>query len=192
MNEAAKMQHTCDGCGDTVAPEHVRARIARLEMATRFRPLHIQTVLLAGSPPAAVEDFFYHPGVSRPGAGWGDRFFRSLMAACGVANSENLADAALLEFQRRGLFLAYVKECPSTGADSLEKFAEPLVRRLRFSYKPKNVVFLDRAVLLKPESLPGVRIICPVNAIEIPREPSGNWVAFEQNLSRQVQQHSLC
>lgn len=195
--ENQALQHTCDGCGDTVAPEHVRARIARLEMATRFRPLHIHAVLLLGSPPVALEDSFYQPGVARVGSAWGDQFFRAVMTACGVASSEKLADAFMLEFQRRGLFLAYVKECPAAAGDSWEKFAEPLVRRLRFSYKPKCVLVLDRAAgevsrLIPPESLPGIRMINPAEAIEVPREAAGDWAGFEQSSSRQMQQLSLC
>lgn len=195
--ENPTLQHTCDGCGETVSPEHVRARIARLEMATRFRPLHIHTVLLAGSPPAALQDFFYQADVSRAGAGWGDRFFRAVMAACGMGSGQKVADASLLEFQRGGLFLAYVKECPAANDESFEKFAEPLVRRLRFSYKPKNVLLLDSPSgalgrQLKPESLPDIRIVGPVGALGTPREASGNWADFEQDLRKQVQQLSLC
>src|SRR5271170_1398857 len=51
----------CDGCGAPADEAHLRQRIERLEMATRFRPIHIQTLLLADSPPSRVEDYFYRP-----------------------------------------------------------------------------------------------------------------------------------
>src|ERR1700719_4321526 len=35
----------CDGCGAPADEAHVRQRIERLEMATRFRPIHIQGLL---------------------------------------------------------------------------------------------------------------------------------------------------
>ena len=49
----------CDGCGATVDDAHIRDRIERLEMATRYRPIHIQVLILDAAPPVRPEDYFY-------------------------------------------------------------------------------------------------------------------------------------
>ena len=49
----------CDGCGAQADDAHIRARIERLELATRFRPIHIQVLLIDAAPPARPEDYFY-------------------------------------------------------------------------------------------------------------------------------------
>ncbi len=49
----------CDGCGAQVDGAHIRRRIERLELATRFRPIHIQAIILDAAPFATPEDYFY-------------------------------------------------------------------------------------------------------------------------------------
>jgi len=41
----------CDGCGQPASAEHIARRLQRLEWATRFRPIHIQALLLAAFRP---------------------------------------------------------------------------------------------------------------------------------------------
>src|SRR5207249_10650226 len=38
----------CDGCGQAASAEHIARRLRRLEWATRFRPVHIHTLLRGG------------------------------------------------------------------------------------------------------------------------------------------------
>src|ERR1700741_2123689 len=76
----------CDGCGAPADEAHIRQRIERLEMATRFRPLHIQKLLLADSPPSRIEDYFYRPireGESRSAPA--KNFFIEVMKAASIA-----------------------------------------------------------------------------------------------------------
>ena len=47
----------CDGCGRPATPEHIHERLARLEWATRFRPIHIQLLVLISAPPTGA-DFY--------------------------------------------------------------------------------------------------------------------------------------
>ena len=63
----------CDGCGAQVDEAHIRRRIERLELATRFRPIHIQVLLLDAAPLAAPADYFYR------GAGTSQRSVASQM-----------------------------------------------------------------------------------------------------------------
>src|SRR5213593_3601449 len=52
----------CDGCGQAASAEHIARRLRRLEWATRFRPVHIHTLLLGGVAPREDAEFLYAPG----------------------------------------------------------------------------------------------------------------------------------
>lgn len=110
---------TCDGCGAVVEAEHIRRRIERLELATRYRPVHIQTLLIGVAPPSRAKEDFY------------------------ASETEGA------ELQRSGIFLVYAVECPlADGADSSEavrRAAPTVVKRVQLSYKPKSVVLFSGA-----------------------------------------------
>lgn len=135
----------CDGCGAQVDDAHIRARIERLEMATRFRPIHIQVLLLGVAPPPAPEDYFYRAAEKGTARSLGGRGFFDNVLACTGENSSRFATEAeaLSEFQRRGLFFTHLVECPTTTATEREaaiaRCAPSLVKRIQFSYKPKHI-----------------------------------------------------
>jgi hypothetical protein len=142
----------CDGCGAPADEAHIRRRIERLEMATRFRPIHIQVLLLSDAPPTRIEDYFYRPlreGESRsPGA---KDFFVEVMKAAGIdADAAANGEAALADFQHRGFYLADAVECPVEAPaelnDRVTARASTLLKRIEFSYRPKHVVPLGAAV----------------------------------------------
>ncbi|MDE3137437.1 MAG: hypothetical protein KGL59_12745 [Acidobacteriota bacterium] len=136
----------CDGCTVEASPEHLRQRIARLEWGSRFRPIHIGTLFLAPAPPAALEDFFYAPeGVPRePDA---LAFYEDLLAACGIAGAAEGREKALGAFQHQGFFLAEAVECPVEDGGELDslilRLTPTILRRVRFSYRPKSVLVLS-------------------------------------------------
>lgn len=138
----------CDGCTIEASPEHLRRRIARLEWASRFRPIHIQTLILAPAPPAATEDCFYSPE-GTPGDGEALAFYEDLLAACRIAGASEGREKALEMFQHGGFFLAEAVECPFEGGsdqafDALVAQLTPtIVRRVRYSYRPKSVLVLS-------------------------------------------------
>jgi len=147
----------CDGCGLAASAEHIAARMERLELATRFRPIHVNVLFVALQPMPRPEDDFYRPPESRD-------FFDSFLSALDIAPED--ANAKLLEFQRRGYCLTYLSECPVTPQDSaspgrmqgkpgagqktgdsaarecISRLAPTLVKRIRFNYKPKHVALL--------------------------------------------------
>jgi hypothetical protein len=134
----------CDGCGARVDDAHIRARIERLEMATRYRPIHIQVLLLGVAPPPRAEDYFYRAAETGTDRSPGGRvFFETLIRAAGENPARFAHESeALAEFQRRGLLLAHVVECPAVGSEreaALECCTPSLVKRIQFSYKPKFV-----------------------------------------------------
>jgi hypothetical protein len=144
------MMPLCDGCGATVDDAHIRARIERLEMATRYRPIHIQVLLLDAAPFARPADFFYYETDDLSERSAESRaYFGALMQCAGenVSRFSREADA-LAEFQKQGLFLTNVVECP-VGAnldDALGRCAPSILKRIQFSYKPKYLALIAPAL----------------------------------------------
>jgi hypothetical protein len=167
----------CDGCGAPADEAHLRQRIERLEMATRFRPIHIQVLLLGDAPAIRIEDYFYRPlrgGESRS-AGARDFFLEMLKAASIAPDAAANEEAALAEFQRRGFYLADAIECPAATPEDLServaRASSTVVKRIEFSYRPKHVVPIGAAVnalipLLQKSSMGGRLVVA---------DPAGTW-----------------
>ena len=142
----------CDGCGATADEAHIRQRIERLEMATRFRPIHIQVLLLGDAPPTRIEDYFYRPlreGESRSSGA--QEFFAEVMKVAGIHGCAAANDeAALAELQHRGFYFADAVECPVPTPQELSgritRATPTLLKRIEFSYRPKHVVPIGLAV----------------------------------------------
>jgi hypothetical protein len=153
----------CDGCGLPASPEHIAERVRRLELSTRFRPVHIGVLFVMLAPPARSEDDFYAPSASQ---NLFDPLFDALQihasathatSAPGANGAENRAEngdglAKLSEFQRRGHFLAYLSECPipagvETAAATVARLGPTLVRRIRFNYRPKHIAPIGQELL---------------------------------------------
>jgi hypothetical protein len=160
----------CDGCGQPASQEHISERLGRLELSTRFRPVHIGVLVVALAPLPRPEDDFYGPPESR-------EFFEHLLDALeiplhpGLSGQESdaaaVASARLLEFQRKGYYLAYLSECPITGtaepvaeavATTISRLGPTLVRRIRLNYKPKQIALLGPELALLAEVLRGAGI----------------------------------
>jgi hypothetical protein len=141
---------TCDGCGLPASPAHIAERLSRLEIATRYRPIHINVLFVEAAPSARPEDDFYGPPESR-------EFFDPFMAAVEIpaagggtpAGAESLEGGTgrLVEFQRRGYYLSYLSECPISALDdhvnpAISRLGSTLLRRVRLNYKPKHIAVL--------------------------------------------------
>jgi len=141
----------CEACGQLASPEHIARRLRRLEWTTRYRPLHIQALLLSAVAPSDDANFLYAPdGQFHGEAG-------ALLDALELSREGKSTDAILTEVQKRGLLFVHVLECPveSSHKDSslqelLERRIPGTLARIRRSLKPKRVL------LLSPE-LAGVR-----------------------------------
>src|SRR5690348_14791626 len=96
----------CDGCGQPATPGHIARRLQRLEWSTRFRPVHINTLLLSAISPENDADFLYAPADRHTGEA------QLVLEAAGISTGGKSFEAILTEFQRSGLFLAHVLECP--------------------------------------------------------------------------------
>ena len=135
----------CDGCGQPASPEHIARRLQRLEWATRYRPIHLHTLLLGAFSPQAPAQFLYSPEETHSGEA------ANLIAASGISSAGKSSDTILSEFQRRGIYLTHVLECPldvlSTGAEFLNNALiarlPTLFTRIRRSLKPKRLAFIS-------------------------------------------------
>jgi hypothetical protein len=132
----------CDGCGQLASSEHLAKRLQRLEWTTRYRPLHVGTLLLGAISPANDSEFLY----SERGEFAGEA--QRVLEVAGISSGEKSAEAILTEFQRGGFLLTHVLECPlEPSADSVTDVPAMLAKqfpfvaaRVRRSLKPKRVV----------------------------------------------------
>jgi len=134
----------CDGCAAQVDEAHIRRRLERLELATRFRPIHIQTLFLDAAPPPAPHDYFYRAAGSAERSVASQMFFDELTKCVGRKPGAALDDdSALAEFRRHGFYLAYAVECPVESPEQLAaaitRLASTVLLRVNTSYKPKFV-----------------------------------------------------
>jgi hypothetical protein len=154
----------CDGCGQMASPEHIARRLRRLEWATRYRPVHIQTLLLGGVAPREDAEFLYAP--SGEFRGEGEAVLRAVGIETGRPSFEAQGEQKAIpttasparktiedihaEFQAGGFFLTHILECPledglksaSNAANLLRKHLPAVASRVRRSLKPKRVMLV--------------------------------------------------
>ncbi len=158
----------CDGCGQAATAEHIARRLQRLEWTTRYRPVHISTLLLGAFSPLRDEDFLYAGGGKE-----GEEFrgeAAQILAAVGISTAGKTREAVHAEFQRAGFFLTHVLECPVEGDPAQRKAAEALlVRRLqtvatriRRSLKPKRVMAVTEELEPVVQHIVALDLGCPV------------------------------
>jgi len=154
----------CDGCGRAASAEHIARRLQRLEWTTRYRPVHIHTLLLGAFSPREDKDFLYCPSEEFGGEA------AHLLDALGIATAGKTAEVVHAEFQRGGYFLAHVLECPAGAegegepevAGMLSKRLEPVARRIRRSLKPKRVVLISRDLSPVLAKIVALELGCPI------------------------------
>lgn len=169
----------CDGCGQNASPEHIARRLRRLEWATRYRPVHIQALLLGAVAPSEDREFLYSPGGEFRGEAG------QLLGAIGIESDGKTAAAVHEEFQGAGVFLAHILECPVddglsptlgsepapeqprkaavTGTTELLREHLPAVAsRIRRSLKPKRVMLVTELLQSVVEDIVSLNLGCPV------------------------------
>ena len=153
----------CDGCGQLATEAHISRRLQRLEWATRFRPIHIQTLLLGGIPSQQDDEFLYSPQPSIAGES------RTILEAVQLPTEGKSKEAILTEFQKLGLMLTHVLECPleahACGSEShmlIQNHLPAAVTRIRRSLKPKRVLLLSGHLQRLAEQMHQMNLGCPV------------------------------
>ncbi len=138
MNSSTEL--TCDGCGLPADAEHLARRLKRLENMTRYRPIHIQALLLGAASPAEDGEHLYSTENEFRGEG------SEALRAFGVDPTGRSAEETLANFQRMGLLLTHVLECPVSDAvarkEALQRRMPGMLARIRRSYKPKKLVLV--------------------------------------------------
>jgi hypothetical protein len=112
---------------------------------TRYRPVHVGTVLLGGYSPDAESDFLYAETADATGEG------KNVLAAAGISTEGKTKEGILREFQRGGFLLGYVLECPLEAESKNEAALAALLKarmpaflaRLRRSFQPKRVASIS-------------------------------------------------
>ena len=154
----------CDGCGQEASAEHIARRLERLEWATRYRPVHIHTLVLCAASQLEEKDFLYSPKCEFRGAAG------RVLSAAGISLAGKEPEAVHAEFQRGGFFLTHVLECPfESAAGNVDGLAALLAQRLaavatriRRSLKPKRVVLVSRTLEPVLEEILALQLGCPV------------------------------
>jgi len=158
----------CDGCGQTASGEHIARRLRRLEWTTRYRPVHIHTLLLGAFSPLRDEDFLYASGGEDGGEFRGEA--AQILDAVGISTAGKTRDAVHAEFQRGGFFLTHVLECPLDGDPANGKAAAVLLARrlqtvatrIRRSLKPKRVMAITEELTPVVDDILALDLGCPV------------------------------
>lgn len=153
----------CDGCGQPASPEHIAKRLQRLEWTTRYRPIHVGTVLLGAFAPKDAAEFLYAEGGSFAGEA------KYVLAGSGVASTGRSWQAVLTEFQRSGFLLTYALECPLEPAVRGDEGAirtlltsrlPGLLALIRRSWRPKRIVPISRALEMSLASISEAELGC--------------------------------
>jgi hypothetical protein len=134
----------CDGCGQAASLEHIARRLRRLEWTTRYRPVHLRALLLGTFGPAEDSEFLYSPDARFEGVAG------RILSAVEISREGKSVTSVQSEFQKRGLLLAHMLECPvETGLSAhllvelLERRLTATVSRIRRSLKPRRVLLIS-------------------------------------------------
>ena len=143
----ARLPIRCDSCGEAASAEHIRDRLARLERATRWRPIHVSLLLICTAAPERAEDDLYGVGLGEPSAG-SRAYLDGLFKYLGLPAGDSVTrEQQLAELQHSGTYVARLVECPLPQNAALDGLATrhgpDLLRRIEFSYKPKKIGLLD-------------------------------------------------
>ncbi len=157
----------CDGCGQSASAEHIARRLQRLEWATRYRPVHINALLLGAISPLRDEDFLYASGGE-----FGREFHgeaAQILDAVGISIARKTRDAVNAEFQRAGYFLTHVLECPleegspqENAYAALRERLAAVATRIRRSLKPKRVMAVTEELMPVLDDILALDLGCPV------------------------------
>ncbi len=183
----------CDGCGQFAPPAHIARRLQRLEWASRYRPIHIQTVFLGAVVPAQQGSFLYADSAPFSGEA------AQLLEALQLPTEGKSRDEVLTEFQKRGLLLTHVLECPLEGRLSpseinglLERQSRQTLVRIRRSLKPKRVLFFSKDLTALAAKLTEADFDAPIllndgKPFDLEEHADSNrFAAFRQALNREL------
>jgi hypothetical protein len=164
---------TCDGCGQLTDSLHISRRLERLAWSTRFRPVHIHALLLAGIAPQNESEFIYSPRAKFDGEA------QAILDAVRLSTAGKTPESVQTEFQKLGLMLTHILECPlnENASESeahvlLEKQLSSVVARIRRSLKPKRLLLISSELQSLVPKLHQANLGCPIFPF-----PSGSFLS---------------
>ena len=164
----------CDGCGQAASAEHIARRLRRLEWATRYRPVHIHTLLLSAVAPRDDAEFLYAPGDEFRGEA------ADLLRAVGISTVGKAPADVHGEFQAAGFFLTHLLECPVEKVGEHVAYEGPtgyqapdpttllcehlpsVASRIRRSLKPRRVILITEVPQAVVQDILSMNLGCPV------------------------------
>jgi hypothetical protein len=153
----------CDGCGQLADSAHISRRLERLAWTTRFRPVHIQALLLSGVSPKLDCDFLYSPNAPFHGEA------AAILDAVQITTEGKSPETVQAEFQKLGVLVTHVLECPlderASESDKhafIEKQLSTALARIRRSLKPKRVLLLSGDLQPHADDLRQANLGCPI------------------------------
>jgi hypothetical protein len=160
----SSIEMPCDGCGQNSSPGHIAERLKRLEWSTRYRPVHIHTLLLCAVSPPDEREFLYSPSCDFRGEAG------RVVEVAGIAAEGKAAETVQVEFQRAGFFLTPVLECAfeteSQGGAKrlslLEQRLPAMGTRIRRSLNPKRVALISIELEAVAQKIAAMELGCPV------------------------------
>ena len=163
----------CDGCGQAGSAEHMARRLRRLEWATRYRPVHIHTLLLSAVAPRDDAEFLYAPSDEFRGEA------ADLLKAVGISTRGKAPADIHGEFQAAGFFLAHLLECPVETVEQrvvckgqtadkapdratlLREHLPSVLSRIRRSLKPRRVMLVKEVPPAVVQDIVSSDLGCP-------------------------------
>src|SRR5579859_1587038 len=137
---ASTSEIRCDGCGQVASQEHIARRLKRLENMTRYRPIHVQALILGAMSPAEDRDHLYSAVETFHGEG------AEALRALGVEQAGRSVAETLAGVQRMGFLLTHMLDCQVNDAaarrEALQGRMAATLTRIRRSYKPKRLVLM--------------------------------------------------
>jgi hypothetical protein len=140
-------------------------RLQRLEWTSRFRPVHIQTLLLGAISPESDSAFLYNPAGNWTGEA------AELLSAAGIQTKNKTPEAVLSEFQKLGLLLIYVLNCPlenNPSQSQIQNLLQNQLRssavRIRRSLRPKRVRIISSQLEPFASQLTEIALGIPVSS----------------------------
>src|ERR1041385_6434655 len=112
----------CDGCGQLATQAHIARRLKRLENMTRYRPIHVQVLLLGVAGSEQDSDDLYSTQGEFCGEG------ADVLRALGIEQNGRSVEEVLTKIHRQGFLLTHALECPVSGAAAKR---DAMRRRLR-------------------------------------------------------------
>lgn len=135
-------QVICDGCGLAASQEHIARRLKRLEKMTRYRPIHVHTLILGTRGPELDGAHLYSAVGEFTGEG------AEVLRAAGVEREGRSVEATLADFQRKGFLVTHALECfgefenAQALRDAIRARVPATITRIRRSYRPKRLVLV--------------------------------------------------